>query len=186
MADEKERVTTPVGTLCFPHLFEKHVAGAGAEPRFEAMVVFDEGADLSDLSRIAKAAVAAKFPSGRPDDLHSPFVKGEKKEKYGEPFTKGRICVTARTKFQPGMVDGNLQPIINEQDMYPGCRVRLQVHAYGYDTKGNRGISFGLDNVQKVGEGTPLGGRARPEEAFEPVAGTSNQPAAADADDLLG
>ena len=34
------------------------------------------------------------------------------------------------------------------------------IHAYGYDTKGNKGVSFGLDAVQVTRAGERLGGGA--------------------------
>ena len=37
---------------------------------------------------------------------------------------------------------------------------------YAYNTNGNRGIACGLNNLQKLADGTPLGGRSRPEDDF--------------------
>jgi hypothetical protein len=38
---------------------------------------------------------------------------------------------------------------------------------YAYNTNGNKGISAGLGNIQKVDDGEPLGGIFRPEDDFE-------------------
>jgi len=38
--------------------------------------------------------------------------------------------------------------------------------AYAFAANGNRGISCGLNNLQKMRDGEPLGGRTRPEDDF--------------------
>ena len=45
---------------------------------------------------------------------------------------------------------------------------------YGYDNAGNVGINFGLNNLQKVGDGDPLGGRSTPEADFKAVTTNTN------------
>ena len=41
--------------------------------------------------------------------------------------------------------------------------------AFTYDTKGNKGVSFGLNNVQKVKDDEPLGNFSRAEDDFDEV-----------------
>jgi hypothetical protein len=42
--------------------------------------------------------------------------------------------------------------------VYAGQYVKAAVHAYAYDTKGNKGVSFGLDALQIIRDGDPLSG----------------------------
>ena len=44
--------------------------------------------------------------------------------------------------------------------------VSQSVTFYAYNTNGNRGIACGLNNLLKLADGTPLGGRSRPEDDF--------------------
>ncbi|NMC34274.1 MAG: DUF2815 family protein, partial [Veillonellaceae bacterium] len=37
---------------------------------------------------------------------------------------------------------------------------------YAFNSNGNRGIACGLNNIQKLRDGEPLGGRSRPEDDF--------------------
>jgi hypothetical protein len=60
--------------------------------------------------------------------------------------------------------------IINEADFYPGCYARATVRPFWYDTAGNKGVAFGLQNIQKLADGEPLGGRVVASKEFEPVA----------------
>jgi hypothetical protein len=54
------------------------------------------------------------------------------------------------------------------------------VRPYYYDQKGNKGVSFGLLNLQTVADGDPLGGRVRPTDAFKPVEGAAPAESAED------
>ena len=50
--------------------------------------------------------------------------------------------------------------------MYSGCYVYASVNFYAYNTSGNKGIAAGLNNVLKVADGEPLGGRISAEADF--------------------
>lgn len=47
---------------------------------------------------------------------------------------------------------------------------------YAYNANGNKGIACGLQNLQKLEDGEPLGGRSRPKDDFDAV----------DDEDILG
>jgi hypothetical protein len=83
------------------------------------------------------------------------------------------ITFKATEKYKPGVVDANVKDIIEPREFYSGCYARASVRAYVYDNKGNRGVGFGLNNVQKLRDGEPLGGSggpARPSDEFQAVA----------------
>jgi hypothetical protein len=85
------------------------------------------------------------------------------------------------TKQKPGVVDEKVQPIVEEGEIYGGCYVRASLSVYAYDQSGNKGVSFGLRNIQKVGDGEAFGGRTRAEDDFTPV----DASASADVDDMF-
>jgi hypothetical protein len=64
------------------------------------------------------------------------------------------------------------------------------VTAYAYDKAGNRGVAFGLQNIQKLKDGEAFDGRSKPEDDFQPVAApagsSSGSAAAGAADDMFG
>ena len=41
--------------------------------------------------------------------------------------------------------------------------------AYGYDKAGNKGVAFGLQNLQKLGDGERFSGRTAAEDDFDSV-----------------
>jgi hypothetical protein len=74
------------------------------------------------------------------------------------------INVNSNTK--PGIVDGDLNPIMDQSEFYAGCYGRASIVFFAYNTNGSRGISAALQNLQKLEDGEPLGGKSRPEDDF--------------------
>ena len=110
----------------------------------------------------------------------------------GEPFgeeCRGCWVFTASSKQPPQVVDVNLNPIINQSDVYSGCYARVCVNFFPYNSNGKRGVGIGLQAVQKLEDGEPLGGRVSAAEAFggplaapqpvQPTAQSYQQPAPA-------
>lgn len=165
-----EKVLTPEFRVAFPHVFQAHKANANADPKFAVTMVFPKDADLSALKKLAAEAAREKWGDKIPPNLRSPFRSGAEKA-HLDGFDENVVFVTATSKYKPGLVNRNVEAIIDETEFYGGCYARATVNAFAYDTSGNRGVSFGIQNVQKLRDGQPFGGRTAPEEDFEPVPG---------------
>ena len=74
--------------------------------------------------------------------------------------------LNANSDKAPGIVDVNAQPILDRSEVYSGCYGRVSISFYAFNTNGNRGIACGLNNVQKLRDGEPLGGRISAEQEF--------------------
>ncbi len=44
---------------------------------------------------------------------------------------------------------------------------RVSMGAFPFNTQGSKGVSFGLNHVQKLEDGEPLGGTSRAEDDFD-------------------
>lgn len=64
------------------------------------------------------------------------------------------------------MVDANCNPILTRSEVYSGVYGRASISFYAFNSNGNRGIACGLNNLQKIRDGEPLGGRASVESDF--------------------
>ena len=64
------------------------------------------------------------------------------------------------------MVDRDRNPIMERSEIYSGIYARFSINFYAFNSNGNRGIACGLNNVQKLSDGTPLGGKSRAEDDF--------------------
>lgn len=161
-----EKVLTPEFRVSFPAVFTPRSAMDNAEPKYSVVMLFPKSADLSKLKAIAKAAIVEKWGDKIPKDLRSPFRDGDDKELDGYA---GHIFITASSKMKPGLVNGNREAIINVDEFYAGCYARATVNAFAYDRNGNRGVAFGLQNIQKLREGEPFSGKTKPEDDFDAV-----------------
>lgn len=170
MSDTK-RAVTPVGILSYPHLFKPQAGfNEGDEPKYSAVIIFEEGTDLADLKAVAAAAAKEKWGDKVPKNLRSPF-REDWEDRKGYP--ENSVYINAKSSSQPGIVSryndpktGKVAVITDESELYPGCKVRLSISAFAYDRAGNRGVAFALNNVQKWDEGERLDGRASAADEF--------------------
>jgi hypothetical protein len=84
----------------------------------------------------------------------------------GKSEYAGMMFMSVRSKTQPGIVDTQRQPVIDPRAIVSGDYIRADIAAYAYDSKGNKGVSFFLNNVQFLRKGEPLSGAQRAEDAF--------------------
>lgn len=176
-------VKTPKFRTSFVNVFQPRAANENAKPKYSLAMLFPEDADLSALKKAAQAAAKEKWGDKIPKNLKSPFLDAGDYEYDG--YEPGMTLVRATSIQKPGVVDQKVEPIIEESEFYSGCYARATVRAFAYDNSGNRGVSFGLQNVQKLGDGDPLGGRTRPEDDFE-AAGDVDTDSEGGADAVFG
>ncbi len=97
--------------------------------------------------------------------LKTPLRDGDLERPDDEAY-KGSYFINANSGTQPGIVDADRQPILDRSEMYSGVKGRASINLYAYNVNGNRGIACGLNNLQKISDGTPLGGKSRAEDDF--------------------
>jgi len=185
MSNKINEVVTPEFRVSFPKVF-KPESFQGGDPTYSVVMMFDKKQDIKALKQLAKQAVETKWPdpNKRPKNLRNPFRDGDVEKPDLETFA-GKVFITASSKNKPNVVDQNVQPILVEDEFYGGCYARASVNAFAYDTAGNRGVSFGLNNIQKLREGEPFTGRSKPEDVFGPVESDSNNNQEENADDWM-
>ena len=64
------------------------------------------------------------------------------------------------------LVDADCQPILDTSELYSGIYGRASINFYAFNSNGNKGIACGLNNLQKLRDGEPLGGKSRAEDDF--------------------
>ena len=117
---------------------------------------YEEGqSKLKGNSKSVPALTAIKTPlrdgdAERPDD-------GAYKDCY---------FINANSATAPGIVDAARNPIIEHSEVYSGVYGRASINFYAFNSNGNRGIACGLNNLQKISDGDPLGGKTRGEDDF--------------------
>ena len=84
----------------------------------------------------------------------------------------GATCISFKSSesYRPGVVDREKKEILTSDECYSGMIARATVDAFAWDKAGNKGISFGLQNVQKLDDGERLGGGRIPSnDDFDPL-----------------
>lgn len=66
----------------------------------------------------------------------------------------------------PGIVDADRQPILDRSEVYIGVYVRASINLYAFNSNENCGIACVLNNLQKIRDGKPLGGKSRAADDF--------------------
>ena len=137
----------------------------GGEEKYQCELIFEPGTDLKVLREAAELAIRNKWAGNRPKNLRSPFRKGQERDSDGYP--DDCIFIGARSKDRPGVCVGpNREPCTDPGEVYGGCYVKLSVTAFAYDTAGNRGVSFALNNVWKIRDGEHFGNWKSADEDF--------------------
>lgn len=188
MTTDKRSFHTPVGILSFPAIFEPKKPAENAEPRFSIVLIFDEAAqktpEFAELKKAAAACAKAEWGDKMPNNLKSPFRKGEEKSYAG--YGPGKIFITAWTKSKPGIVDGNLNEILAASDVWAGQKARATVTPFAYSKQGNTGVAFGLNNIQvytHIKDVPRLDGRTAANRDFDAVDGAGASASGAAEDD---
>lgn len=168
------KVLTPKFRVSFPEVFEAKAFDENSKPKYSVTMLFEEGADLSEIEAIIEEAIVEKFGKNVPKNLIRPIMDQGEKEYDG--YEAGSMFARASSNSRPGVVDGAKVRITDPEQLYAGCYARATVTAYAYGGAGSKfkpGVALGLGNVQKLAEGEPLGGRTSPEEDFDAVEGAA-------------
>jgi hypothetical protein len=188
-----DKLLTPEFRVSHPNVFEAKTNDLNGKKEYSLVAIFAKGADLSDLKKAAEAAATERWGADKskwPPNIRSPFRKCSERWKNEDSkqiipagYEEGDaffITFKANEQFKPGVVDQNVKDIIEPREFYPGCYARASIRPFAYPSpkaKGpataNKGVSFGLNHVQKLRDGDPLGGSSRPTDDFKPVEGAS-------------
>ena len=165
----KKVVVTGAFVANFVNVFKPKRFDESREPEYSITMGFKKDDPcLKELKRAARYALEEKFGADKdrwPKGLKTPFKDGDDKPEY--PGFAGTTYVKAANKNrQPELVDRRGQLITKETEFYSGCIARAEVIAFAYDTKTNKGVSFSLQNVQKIRDGEPLSGARRAKDVF--------------------
>lgn len=172
--NQQTKVVTGEVRFSYLHVFQPHAIEEGQQEKFSVSLLIPKS-DKKTLAKIKKAVEAAKvagqstkFGGKIPPNLKTPLRDGDA-ERPDQPEYAGHYFLNANSTNKPGLVDANLDPILDSTELYSGCYGRASVNFYAYNVSGNRGIACGLNNLQKLRDGETLGGRSRAEDDFEAV-----------------
>lgn len=170
------KVVTGTVRLSYVHLFEPYAQDSDNEEKYSCVILIPKS-DKKTLKKIDDAIKAAaeqgknsKFDGKIPGNLQTTLHDGDEEgDLEKNPEYEGNMYMSISSKTKPGIVDSDVNPILDSTEVYSGCYARVSINAFPYNYKGKKGVSFGLNHVQKVKDGDYLGGRSRAEDDFEPL-----------------
>ena len=97
-------------------------------------------------------------------------IKTPRRDGEGEspedPAYANAYFVNANSATAPGIVDADRNPVLTRSEVYSGVYGRASINFYAFNSNGNKGIACGLNNLQLIRAGEPLGGKASAESDF--------------------
>lgn len=170
------RIITPEAILSYPQLFTPRAVNNG-EPKYSACLIFPAGTDLTQLKQAALDVAKAKWGDKGAQVLKAqthPIFRADPDDVAGKGYPEGSTFMNVRTTRKPGVVSiypdpntGKPTPVTDESQAYPGVIVKASLEPYAYDNSGNRGVTFGLGNIQIIRDGDRLDGRAKAADEFD-------------------
>ena len=147
----------------------------GGTPKFSVSLIIPKS-DTKTVNKI-KEAIKAAYEEGNSklkgnsrsvpalSVIKTPLRDGDAERPDDEAY-KNSYFINANSPTAPGIVDANCNQIIDRSEVYSGVQGRASINFYAFNSNGNRGIACGLNNLQKLSDGTPLGGKSRAEDDF--------------------
>ena len=169
------KVITGVNTRwSYANVWEAKSINGGA-PKYSVSLIIPKS-DTKTIEKI-KAAIQAAYEEGESklkgngktvpalSVLKTPLRDGDLERPDDEAYANSYF-VNAKSGTAPGIVDADRQPIIDHSEVYSGVYGRASINFYAFNSNGNKGIACGLNNLQKMRDGEPLGGKTRAEDDF--------------------
>lgn len=147
----------------------------GGAPKYSVSLIIPKS-DTKTLEKI-QAAIQAAYEeeqsklkgNGRSvpalSALKTPLRDGDAERPDDEAYANSYF-VNANSGTAPGIVDADRNPILERSEVYSGVYGRASINFYAFNSNGNKGIACGLNNLQKIRDGEPLGGKSRAEDDF--------------------
>jgi hypothetical protein len=186
-------LTLPTGRLAYPVVFEQKYNDLKKKDEWAVTILFDK--KTADLSKLKATIVqAAKNEFGANVDLKTLDLKriidGDLPNAKGEPrpdYYKGQWVVKAATRLKaPGVVDAQLNKILDPSEIYSGVYANVNVTVKAY-SQPNQGVTLYLNHLQKVKDGEPIAGGPQVKDVFAELDIDENEVVATDdSDEMAG
>ena len=167
-------ITGPNTRWSYANVWQPKSINGGA-PKYSVSLIIPKS-DTVTVEKV-KAAIQAAYEEGERklkgngktvpalSVIKTPLRDGDT-ERPDDPAYANAYFINANSATAPGIVDADRQPIIDTSEVYSGVYGRASINFYAFNSNGNKGIACGLNNLQKIRDGEPLGGKSRAEDDF--------------------
>lgn len=171
---QNTKVVTGINTrLSYANIWEPKSINGGKEKYSVSLII--PKSDTKTVTAIEQAIDAAieegigKFGGKKPNKaaLKLPLRDGDLEK--DDAAYKDAYFINANSITAPQIVDKQVQPILDQTEVYSGCYARVSISFYAFNTNRNRGVACGLGNIQKIRDGEPLGGHSSASDDFTAI-----------------
>ena len=167
-------ITGPNTRWSYANVWEPKSINGGA-PKYSISLIIPKS-DTVTVAKI-KAAIEAAYQEGQAklkgnaksvpalSLIKNPLRDGDV-ERPDDPAYADSYFINANSATAPGIVDADRNPVLTRSEVYSGVYGRASISFYAFNSNGNRGIACGLNNLQLLRAGEPLGGKASAESDF--------------------
>jgi hypothetical protein len=158
--------------LSYANLFEARENQSGDLRYSTALIIPKDHPQIDDLHALVDEVGEEKFGKKwasmrkKTDPVHDADEDGKADD---DPVYEGTFYINTSSKRKPQVVDRQVQPILDDSEIWSGCYANVSIAVFAFEVPENKGVSFGLNNVQKVKEGERLGGAPNADEEFEAI-----------------
>lgn len=147
----------------------------GRTPKYNVFLLIPK-TDTVTINKV-KAAIEAAYEESESklkynarvcpplDVIKNPLRDGDK-EKSRDKTYRNCCFINANSPSAPGIVDANCQQIIERFEVYSSVYGIASINFYAFDSKSNHSIACDLNNLQKIHDSEPLGGKSRAKDDF--------------------
>lgn len=157
------KVITGKVRFSYVNIFRSRAFTADQEAKYSICLLIPKK-DKATIAKLQAAideavedGIASKWGGKKPANLKLPLRDGDEERADEAPEYKGMYFLNANSTQKPGVVDKDVNEILDPDDVYSGCWGRASINFYAFNTNGNRGIGVGLNNIQKLQDGDRLG-----------------------------
>ena len=173
------RVVTGLARFSYLNVFAPRAFNEHDKPKYSVTLLVPKS-DTETVNAV-RNAISAAYEDGKAakfrtsagkqltlSEIRTPLRDGDEERPF-DPNYAGCYFINCSSFRKPGVVDADLRDILDPSDVVSGDYGRAELSFYAYDFRGNRGIAAGLNNLQLLRKGQPLGGQHTAASAFASV-----------------
>jgi hypothetical protein len=182
--DEKSLMAVVTGDLNSParisyaKIFKPERNDLSGKDEYSCMILIPKSdtQTVTAVKQAIKLAIKGKFGDKQPNGLRIPVRDGDKDGVGGVPSGAqagqapygDHYFLNCKNTQPPQIVDQKRRPFLTEDGVVSGDYVRVSINAFAYDNK-SKGVSFGLNGIQLVRKGEPLGSSFSAQNVFQDI-----------------
>ena len=153
------------------NLFKARAMDENAKPKFSvSLIIPKDHPQLPEVKAAIKAETEAKWPDPkkRPGGLYNPLRDGDA-DRPNDAAYAGCFFINASANVDnpPAVIDYKKEKVTDLTYWNSGDYGNASVNFYAFDVSAKKGVACGLNAVQFVNKGEPLGGRGNVLADFE-------------------